>query len=151
MPAASWGRLEALEGAAGYDRIAIGIQELLYGTYRSVRSLIALVSPAEMASHAAALLALVALLPLAASGTVIRGLDPALASRYQPDAEGQFSCLDGKKRLPSNQINDGYCDCFDGSDEPGEERAVRALRRAVTGRTRPCSCPLGLWGCDPAR
>ncbi|KAL4424330.1 hypothetical protein ABPG75_001631 [Micractinium tetrahymenae] len=68
---------------------------------------------------AAALLALASLLPLAASAAPIRGLDPALAPRYQPDAQGQFTCLDGKKRLPIDQINDGYCDCFDGSDEPG--------------------------------
>ncbi len=48
----------------------------------------------------------------------IRGLDPALQPKYEP-VDGQFACLDGKKSVPFDQLNDNYCDCFDGSDEPG--------------------------------
>jgi protein kinase C substrate 80K-H len=65
----------------------------------------------------------------------IRGLDPArkshpclapsslmrlmtVYSRYEPSG-GVFTCLDGSRTIPHSAINDDYCDCPDGSDEPG--------------------------------
>jgi protein kinase C substrate 80K-H len=47
-----------------------------------------------------------------------RGLDPTLASFYEPKSD-MFTCLDGLKTIKYQFINDDYCDCFDGSDEPG--------------------------------
>lgn len=35
------------------------------------------------------------------------------------DSGKNFVCLDGSKTIPFSQVNDDYCDCADGSDEPG--------------------------------
>nr|CAH0098543.1 unnamed protein product [Daphnia galeata] len=46
-----------------------------------------------------------------------RGVSLARASLYSPDAD--FTCLDGSATFPFRYVNDDYCDCQDGSDEPG--------------------------------
>ncbi|ORX35023.1 glucosidase II beta subunit-like-domain-containing protein [Kockovaella imperatae] len=48
-----------------------------------------------------------------------RGLEPALRSHYEPNSSGTFKCLDGSKTIPYSALDDDYCDCPDGSDEPG--------------------------------
>lgn len=52
------------------------------------------------------------------SEALVRGADPALAAHYE-GKDGQFTCLDGSKTIPLDRVNDDYCDCLDGSDEPG--------------------------------
>ncbi|KAJ1975982.1 hypothetical protein H4R35_002898 [Dimargaris xerosporica] len=48
------------------------------------------------------------------------GAAPEVASLYLPDAQrAHFACFDGSKVLDFAQVNDNYCDCPDGSDEPG--------------------------------
>jgi protein kinase C substrate 80K-H len=47
------------------------------------------------------------------------GVDPALLSKYTPSTSGSWNCLDGTKNIPWSAVNDDYCDCPDGSDEPG--------------------------------
>lgn len=49
----------------------------------------------------------------------VRGVDPAVVDRYNPTSSGEFKCLDGSLSIPVSAINDDYCDCPDGSDEPG--------------------------------
>ena len=61
----------------------------------------------------------------------ILGLDPALQSFYQRDGEGLFTCLDKSERIPFRMVNDDYCDCPDGSDEPSTS--------ACPGQTFHCS------------
>lgn len=39
------------------------------------------------------------------------------AKLYIPGKD--FLCLDGSSSIPYSFVNDDYCDCFDGSDEPG--------------------------------
>ncbi|KAF8556298.1 hypothetical protein OG21DRAFT_1596536 [Imleria badia] len=47
------------------------------------------------------------------------GVSPTLQAKYTPSASGTWSCLDGSKEIPWSAVNDDYCDCPDGSDEPG--------------------------------
>ncbi|RKP32564.1 hypothetical protein METBISCDRAFT_29472 [Metschnikowia bicuspidata] len=50
----------------------------------------------------------------------VRGVAPDKQSLYQPDAQGNWKCLlDPSTVLKLEQVNDNYCDCPDGSDEPG--------------------------------
>jgi len=39
------------------------------------------------------------------------------ASLYDPSHD--FPCFDGSSVIPFDHVNDDYCDCADGSDEPG--------------------------------
>ena len=64
--------------------------------------------------------ALCFVLALSSEAKKIRGLDPSKSSLYQPSSDGFFSCLDGSQKIPYGRVNDDYCDCKDGSDEPGE-------------------------------
>lgn len=42
-----------------------------------------------------------------------------VADRYVPSSGKTFTCLSGDKVIPFSSVNDEYCDCPDGSDEPG--------------------------------
>lgn len=47
----------------------------------------------------------------------IHGIPIAKSALYSPDHD--FQCLDGSLLIPFSHVNDNYCDCADGSDEPG--------------------------------
>lgn len=65
------------------------------------------------------------------SSSLPRGVRPSRAKFYSfgddassssPSGDLFFRCLDGSgELLPRSRINDDYCDCVDGSDEPGKE------------------------------
>lgn len=59
------------------------------------------------------------------SAAIYRGVDPALAASYDASKE-TFSCLDRSRKLPFTFVNDNYCDCLDGSDEPGDTQPCAA-------------------------
>lgn len=48
---------------------------------------------------------------------MLRGVSPNVAAFYNPSRD--FNCFDGFVRIPFSHVNDDYCDCLDGSDEPG--------------------------------
>ncbi|KAH0789334.1 low-density lipoprotein receptor class A [Histomonas meleagridis] len=52
----------------------------------------------------------------------IRGISPLNAGQYRRSIsfrKNQFTCFDKSKVISLDRLNDGYCDCPDGSDEPG--------------------------------
>ena len=61
-------------------------------------------------------------LPSSAALDKTHGVSPSLVSQYVPSTTGAhqtWSCLDGSKQIAWSAVNDDYCDCADGSDEPG--------------------------------
>eukprot|EP00884_Botryococcus_braunii_P012329 jgi/Botrbrau1/21097/Bobra.0846s0001.2 len=74
------------------------------------------------ATHIRGLLLLCGLLPAVlaqGSATTIRGIIPRLRDVYQPGQDGNWACLGGGHVVDFSKVNDDYCDCLDGSDEPG--------------------------------
>jgi hypothetical protein len=61
-------------------------------------------------------------LPSSAALDKTHGVPPSLVSKYVPSTTGArhtWTCLDGSKQIAWSAVNDDYCDCADGSDEPG--------------------------------
>ena len=80
-------------------------------------------------THFAGFLFNVILLKIVCSSLAVdlpRGVSPADASLYIP-SEGKFHCLDGLKTVSFSRVNDDYCDCYDGSDEPGTCEETRMI------------------------
>jgi len=75
------------------------------------------------AAAAAAASAILLAMPLAASAgaTSIRGVAPKDAHLYQPIAGKQdaWKCLNSTQEIKFSDVNDNFCDCEDGTDEPG--------------------------------
>ncbi|TFK85069.1 endoplasmic reticulum protein [Polyporus arcularius HHB13444] len=75
---------------------------------------------------------LLLLLPLhvLASKERLHGVRPELAARYVPTKKGSadtWQCLDGSKVIEWSAVNDDFCDCPDGSDEPGTSACPNSL------------------------
>ncbi|XP_022236283.1 uncharacterized protein LOC111083864, partial [Limulus polyphemus] len=54
------------------------------------------------------------------NGEVLRPRGVSLSKKIFYDPRKEFTCLDGSGTVPFSFVNDDYCDCEDGSDEPGE-------------------------------
>ncbi|KAI0737137.1 endoplasmic reticulum protein [Irpex lacteus] len=60
--------------------------------------------------------------PVFATVDKTHGVAPDLLPKYAPLTSGAnrtWKCLDGSKEISWSAVNDDYCDCRDGSDEPG--------------------------------
>ncbi|KAA0146712.1 hypothetical protein FNF27_06829 [Cafeteria roenbergensis] len=60
------------------------------------------------------LVVLAACVAAVSAGT--RGVPQSKQRHYDGET---FTCLDGSATMPSSRVNDDFCDCEDGSDEPG--------------------------------
>ncbi|EKM59554.1 uncharacterized protein PHACADRAFT_250133 [Phanerochaete carnosa HHB-10118-sp] len=60
-------------------------------------------------------------LPVSALAAVDKayGVSPSLLEKYTPSSKSTWTCLDGSKEIAWSAVNDDFCDCLDGSDEPG--------------------------------
>mmetsp|Transcript_39665 Transcript_39665/g.112495 ORF Transcript_39665/g.112495 Transcript_39665/m.112495 type:complete len:518 (-) Transcript_39665:249-1802(-) len=55
-----------------------------------------------------------------------RGANPELSRLYiGAEPAGTFTCKDGSRSIPFQHVNDDFCDCVDGSDEPGTAACPR--------------------------
>jgi protein kinase C substrate 80K-H len=75
---------------------------------------------------------------LAAAADKTHGVPPNLLAKYVPLSKGQnavWKCLDGSKEIKWSAVNDDFCDCPDGSDEPGQ---LRSMKHYCTSHGRSC-------------
>ncbi|CAI9536358.1 unnamed protein product, partial [Staurois parvus] len=63
------------------------------------------------------------------------------ADRVFYDETKPFTCLDGSKVIPFDQVNDDYCDCKDGSDEPGTSACSNGNFHCTNAGYRPIYIP----------
>ncbi|KAJ0177605.1 hypothetical protein K1T71_006478 [Dendrolimus kikuchii] len=55
---------------------------------------------------------------------VIRGVFYAHMPKYRPDDNNEFKCLKTGEKIAFELLNDDYCDCDDGTDEPSTNACV---------------------------
>lgn len=70
----------------------------------------------------------------------ISGIDPQKAQLYV-SKNNKFTCFDGKKVLKYSQLNDDFCDCADGSDEPGTSACTNGRFYCINAGFKPIMIP----------
>ncbi|XP_042879152.1 glucosidase 2 subunit beta-like isoform X2 [Penaeus japonicus] len=68
-----------------------------------------------------------------------RGVALSKASFYDPTRD--FNCLDGSGTIPFTYVNDDYCDCQDGSDEPGTSACPNGFFHCTNVGHSPLNIP----------
>ncbi|KAJ8917126.1 hypothetical protein NQ315_012616 [Exocentrus adspersus] len=64
-----------------------------------------------------------------------RGVSLSRAPLYPPGRP--FKCFDGSKSVPFTHVNDDYCDCPDGSDEPGTSACPNGVFHCTNAGHKP--------------
>ncbi|KAM3967075.1 glucosidase 2 subunit beta [Aphomia sociella] len=68
-----------------------------------------------------------------------RGVSLSKLSLYSPTKD--FTCFDGTVTIPFSHVNDDYCDCFDGSDEPGTSACLNGVFHCTNAGHRSQNIP----------
>lgn len=65
----------------------------------------------------------------------IRGVRPEVEEQYYIlRSTGTFKCFNSSKTIAFDRVNDDFCDCEDGSDEPGVKPGERSAARRAARR-----------------
>lgn len=64
-----------------------------------------------------------------------------LSKRQFYEEDKPFTCLDGSRTIPFDRVNDDYCDCQDGSDEPGTAACPNGSFHCTNAGHRPAFIP----------
>ncbi|CAN9505567.1 unnamed protein product [Ophioblennius macclurei] len=85
---------------------------------------------------------LILLLAVGASSVeVLRPRGVPLSKRQFYEENKPFTCLDGSRTIPFDRVNDDYCDCQDGSDEPGTAACPNGSFHCTNAGFRPAFIP----------
>ncbi|XP_054277776.1 glucosidase 2 subunit beta-like [Macrosteles quadrilineatus] len=68
-----------------------------------------------------------------------RGVSISKVSLYDPSTE--FTCFDGLRTIPFKYVNDDYCDCHDGTDEPGTPACPNGVFHCTNAGHKPLNIP----------
>ncbi|KAK7863853.1 hypothetical protein R5R35_003336 [Gryllus longicercus] len=84
---------------------------------------------------------LVVLLQVSHASEILRprGVSISKASFYVPERD--FTCMDGSATVPFIYVNDDYCDCEDGSDEPGTPACPNGTFHCTNAGHKPLNIP----------
>nr|XP_033780127.1 glucosidase 2 subunit beta isoform X2 [Geotrypetes seraphini] len=81
------------------------------------------------------------LLRCASAVEVKRPRGVSLSNRHFYDELKPFTCLDGSLTIAFDRVNDDYCDCADGSDEPGTAACPNGKFHCTNAGYRPQYIP----------
>uniref|UniRef100_A0A8V5GYF0 Glucosidase 2 subunit beta n=1 Tax=Melopsittacus undulatus TaxID=13146 RepID=A0A8V5GYF0_MELUD len=90
------------------------------------------------------MLLLLLLLPVPVAPGSVEVLRPrgvSLSNLHFYEASKPFTCLDGSATIDFAWVNDDYCDCGDGSDEPGTAACPNGRFHCTNAGYRPHSIP----------
>ncbi|XP_068130355.1 glucosidase 2 subunit beta [Hyperolius riggenbachi] len=65
----------------------------------------------------------------------------SLSNRAFYEEPKPFTCLDGSRTIPFDRVNDDYCDCADGTDEPGTSACSNGKFHCTNAGFRPMYIP----------